>query len=118
MCQDEFGLRADGWHPPVGNATFTVAGESRRALGEAAMFGTKDEGNRSLLRWTLKTAAALTVLSFMAGNWLAGPGLDSGALGRLASLTSRGADDPMTTGSIVPNAAGARLDPCVAPRRP
>jgi hypothetical protein len=80
------------------------------------MVGTKDEGRRSLLGWTIRTVAAVTVLSFMAGSWLAGPGLESGVLTQLASLTSRGADDPMTTGSIVPNAAGAKLDPCVAPR--
>jgi hypothetical protein len=115
MCQDEAGLQADGWHPRAGNATFTLARESPWALGEAAMFGIKNEGERSLLSWTLRTVAAVTVLSLMAGSWLAGPGLESGALARLAALTSGGADDPMTTGSIVPYAARARLDPCVAP---
>jgi hypothetical protein len=80
------------------------------------MFGTKDKGERSLLGWTLRTVAAVTALSFVAGSWLAGPGLDNGTLTRLASLISPGADDPMTTGSIIPNAGGAKLDPCVTPR--
>jgi hypothetical protein len=74
---------------------------------------------RSVLIWTVKTVLAVGFLSFCASTWLSGPALDHGTLARLAAVTSRGADDPVTTGSILRSAAGAKLDPCVAsPRRP
>ena len=83
------------------------------------MVRTEDEGRRrSVLIWTLKTVAAVGFLSFCASTWLAGPGLDSGTLAKLASATSRNADDPVTTGSILKGANATKLDPCILPRRP
>ena len=74
---------------------------------------------RSVLMWTLKTVAAVGFLSFCASNWLAGSATDKGTLARLASATLRGADDPVTTGSILKGAGSTKLDPCtVPPRRP
>lgn len=83
------------------------------------MFG-RDEGGRkgSVLIWTVKTTAAVGCLSYLASSWLAGPATDGGTVSRLASVISRGTDDPVTTGSIIRGAGSAKLDPCIAPRRP
>ena len=82
------------------------------------MHGDGDQGQRrSVLLWTLKTVAAVGFLSFCASTWLAGPGLDSGTLARLAAATSGHGDDPVTTGSILKGANSTKLDPCVLPRR-
>jgi hypothetical protein len=84
------------------------------------MFRTENEGRRrSVLMWAVKTAAAVAFLSFWASNWLAGPALDTGMLSRLAAITGAAAHDPITTGSIVSGARGAKLDPCnLPPARP
>lgn len=83
------------------------------------MLRTEDDGRHpSLLAWTLKSVAAIAFLSFLAINWLAGPGLDGGALARLASVAGPGMADPVTTGSILNSAPSIKLDPCVVPRRP
>ena len=84
------------------------------------MLGTDEDGRRrSVLIWTVKTVAIVGFLSFCASNWLSGPALDHGTLARLASATSGGIDDPVTTGSIFRSAGASKLDPCVAPpRRP
>lgn len=83
------------------------------------MFGTGDQGRRrSVLIWTVKTVAVVGTLSYFATAWFAGPGLDNGTVAKLASAISGGADDPVTTGSILRSAGSAKLDPCVLPRRP
>ena len=81
------------------------------------MLGTEDEGRRrSVLIWTLKTVAAVGFVSVCASTWMAGSGLDGGAVAKLAAATSRNADDPVTTGSILKGASSAKLDPCILPR--
>jgi len=82
------------------------------------MLGADDERrSRSVLMWTVKTVAAVGFLSFCASTWLASPGRDGGTLARLAGATSRPADDPVTTGSILKGAGASKLDPCVLPPR-
>ncbi|NNM71801.1 hypothetical protein [Enterovirga aerilata] len=82
------------------------------------MLGGEEGGRRSVLLWTVKTAAAIAFLSFLASNWLAGPALDNGTLARLAAITAGGAADPTTTGSILRGGSATKLDPCAVPRRP
>ena len=77
-----------------------------------------EDGRSGLIVGTLKSVAVIAALSFLAANWLSSASLDQGGLSRLASNASRGAEDPLTTGSIGRLAAGAKLDPCAAPRRP
>jgi hypothetical protein len=77
------------------------------------MFGTsKDSGRPALLFGTIKVAALVVALSFLATNWL--------SAGRLEHLASHagGYEDPVTTGSIARAGNQTRLDPCAAPRRP
>lgn len=76
------------------------------------MFGTlKDSGRPALLFGTIKIAALLVALSFLAANWLS-----AGRLDRVAGHA--GYEDPVTTGSITHAGNQTRLDPCAAPRRP
>ncbi len=66
---------------------------------------------------TVKTVAAVGLLSIGAASWLSRTNLDRDGLARLAAAQFRGLDDPVTTGSISRSAAGTRLDPCVLPPR-
>ena len=77
------------------------------------MFGTSTESGRpGLLLGTIKVAALVVGVSFLAANWLS-----AGPLDRVASHAT-GFEDPITTGSIARAGNQARLDPCAAPRRP
>ncbi|HYF52657.1 MAG TPA: hypothetical protein VEA41_00170 [Salinarimonas sp.] len=71
-------------------------------------------GRSSLVATTLKAGIAIAVLSIVAANWLAG-GLDRPGLSQLAAGATA---EPATTGSLRDRAQAARLDPCVAPRKP
>lgn len=68
----------------------------------------------SLFSTTLKACVAIAALSILAANFLSG-GLDRSGLRQLAAGAG---DGPATTGSLPERAAAARLDPCVAPRKP
>jgi hypothetical protein len=81
--------------------------------GAAGMFGISTESGRpALLLGTLKVAALIVGVFFLAANWLS-----AGPLDRLASHAT-GFEDPVTTGSIARAGNQTRLDPCAAPRRP
>ena len=65
---------------------------------------------------TLKAAAAVAVLAYGAGTWLASSRLDEAATpSRIAARA--GVDDPVATGSLGRGAASTRLDPCALPGR-
>ena len=79
-----------------------------------------DESARrpSIVIATIKTVAAVGLLSWLAAGWLSDATRDHATLGRLAANISRGSDDPLTTGSISRRADATRIDPCTAnPRR-
>lgn len=76
----------------------------------------QDGGGRSLVGSTLKAAIAIGLLSTAAATWLSDKSLDRNSLSQLAADASR-VPDPSVTGSLADRAAGARLDPCVAPPR-
>lgn len=81
------------------------------------MFGSEQgEGRSSLLSYTLKSVAAVAILSCLAANWLSTTSSDRETLSRLAFNASRGFDDPLTTGSLG-RANSTRLDPCSLPAR-
>jgi hypothetical protein len=76
------------------------------------MFGNSTESGRpALLLGTIKVAALVVCVSFLAASWLS-----AGPLDRLASH-AEGFDDPVTTGSIARTGNQTRLDPCAAPLR-
>ena len=70
-----------------------------------------------ILLATVKTVAAVGLLSVGAATWLSRSHLDRDGLARLAGAQFRGIDDPVTTGSVSRSAAAARLDPCALPSR-
>jgi hypothetical protein len=75
-------------------------------------------GSRSRLIFnTIKVAAAISIMAFVAVNWLSHDRLDQHTLGRLAADASRRGGDPVTTGSIGAAARATRLDPCALPAR-
>lgn len=78
---------------------------------------TQDERKRPLFAWALKSVAIIGGLSLLASGWLSSMTRDRDTLSRLATNVSRGVEDPLTTGSVAGRAAGAKLDPCAAPRR-
>lgn len=71
----------------------------------------------SIAAATIKTVAAIGLLSWLAAGWLSDATRDHATLGRLAANISRGFDDPLTTGSITRRAASTRLDPCTSDAR-
>lgn len=77
------------------------------------MFGISTESGRpTLLLGTIKIAALVVGVSYLAANWLSAEPLD-----RVAGHAT-GFEDPVTTGSIARAGHQTRLDPCAAPRRP
>jgi hypothetical protein len=75
------------------------------------MFGVAQGGGRRILAGTLKIVAVTGLLTYGLGAWLSRGGLETGPVSRvIADL--RGADDPITTGSI----GQTRLDPCMVLR--
>lgn len=75
------------------------------------MFGPSNGGFK-ILSSTVKAAAVVGGLSYVAANWLSTRDLDQTGLSRLASSI---ANDPVTTGSIG-SGRGPKIDPCVLPR--
>ena len=82
------------------------------------MAGLSPDGNRrpTLLVNTIKVAAAVALISYVAANWLSSEAFDQSGLARLASSRPR-VEDPVSTGSIAASARQTRLDPCAVPPR-
>ena len=81
------------------------------------MFGfNQEEGRPSILASTIKSAAIVGALSFMAAGWLSSA-TDNQTLARLASAASRGTEDPLTTGTISSRANAVKIDPCATAKR-
>ena len=79
------------------------------------MFEREGEKRPSMVLTTVKIVAVIVGMSWFAANWISAA-TDSQGLARMAGRVSRG-EEPLTTGSIGSKAAGAKIDPCVAPRR-
>ena len=77
----------------------------------------REDGRPSLLAGTIKTVAAVGLLSWLAGFWLSSAPHDQLTLSRLATNISRGQLDPLTTGTIGTRANAPKIDPCAAPKR-
>ena len=72
----------------------------------------------NLIGGTIKVALALAALGYLTARSFSSERFDYKGLSRLAADVARKLPDPTMTGSVAHSARAARLDPCVAPRKP
>lgn len=71
---------------------------------------------RPVFKRTLRAVAALGLVAYACGTWLAGS-IEIGPAGTVTVAGRMTDGDPVSTGSLGRNAASTRLDPCALPRR-